>query len=211
MYQLVALAEVDRRVHGLNKLKDDVRQRLSEWFWATTFSAYFGGMPSNKIREAVDHLEHIARGQRAGLPIDMERNCLPLSTHNFKAVRVRGRALKFLTLLRCQDERDRRAAQLGLVGPNAVLTLDRCLQGNRPGARILGDIGVRQRVRDALQAPDEHKELLAEHLITPKAAALFVAKDWKGFSEEREGDIDTWESSILATMGLKLAIPEPTD
>lgn len=201
-YQLIALADVDRRIGGLKNLKVGVKDNLRRWFWSTTFGEYFVGKTSNKIRDAVDHLEAVARDTVAANPDDLKLDCLPLAKHSFKAARVRGRALKFLTLLGSDEERELRADQLGALGPNAMVRLDRKLDGRRAGARIVGDAEVLREVRDAMDDPAAHSQLLSEHLITADAAQLFSGGELEAFTTTREQSITQWETEILCEIGL---------
>ena len=218
-HQLVLLAAAFQ--HVANDDADAVR-RLRRWFWYTTYTGWFQGINSSRLREAHVELKKIAAGtyDPAGTRWPMQ----PLADiaqlpprFDFRAARNRALALRLAEL----DPRDSSAGAWGAVrelterGADVIHTLidarrlDRLDASARrgivsaPANRVLSrpeDLaGLRRRLLDE---PPTDSALRESHAIGATAALALEAGEYALFVEERTRDLQALEQAFVEREGL---------
>lgn len=228
--QLVAIAELARR---LNSDGPDQNQyaTVNRWFWATTYGEYFTGMPSNRIRDAIDALCQAVTEDRNPIPPDLVREIAPIRTFNFHATRTKALALQMTWRIADDQLRERTQRALGEQGVDAVHRLFARRGATLPENRIVALPEELQRVRQGLMPfrdvvlPDTSRDpsaalevkrrargrLLSEYLIPPDAPVAHdvpggeIADAVERILADRRTRIDEVERDFLREIGLVLA------
>lgn len=92
-YQLACLAAGADENGGKLPAAKDKQERLSRWFWQTTYLEYFSGIVDRPIREAAERVRGIVRGEKFS---ERDQVKVPPLPHRFRSQSARGVALILL-------------------------------------------------------------------------------------------------------------------
>lgn len=206
-YQLVALAEVCAR-HG-GELPEDTVDDVRRWFWLTSYTSWFTGMSGKQIRDSIEHLDAVVRGEAQARPDEMPDVAQPLTSYNVQAVRTKAFVL-MLTHEQTDDAaRLRVQRELGLLGSRTIHKLAPGLPTNNPAAYIVCPSEEVRGVREALRGDvDDDRPRLQSHLISPEAARAWRESDPDAFLRIRRALIEERERAFLTQLGLHLDAPQ---
>ncbi|MEM9463146.1 MAG: DUF262 domain-containing protein, partial [Myxococcota bacterium] len=207
--QFVLLAEALRLSPSPSR---DVRMLLQQWFWVTSFTAWFGGVSTSQARRALEEIRELVRGERTSLEVvnlTMPAQPFP-SRFDARSARVRAFMLYLASLGPRSILSDSRHALepgglLTALGPRAlrriIANLGDLELSSSPANRMFADRRHRgQTLRQLLHAADigaetplfvsnnmsdASKALLASHGISVDAAQLIVSGDRVGFIKTR--------------------------
>lgn len=182
---------------------------LRAWFWRTTYSGYFTGMTSNRIRRAVDEVARWAGGDRR-LPDDLPTQVALPRRFDYKS--TRSRALTLLMLFDGSPQHGYLAAQgdlLGREGASAVARLYPNESAQDSANRVVATADDLQQLRQVLQGgiidPGARTMLLARYSIPEAALERALASgDPQVVLDARWAQISAWERSIVESMGMQV-------
>lgn len=202
-YQVTALSEAARRIGSL--LEDAVFERLQRWFWITTYTGYFTGMTSSRIREAVSHVEALAEKEGDALPSARDQEVPALRNYHHAATRTRAFVLRLIEQIDTPELRVAAQTRYGAQGATAVAKLLPEGRGDTPANRVVcatdDEVGeLRAALRGGSQIEDA---LLARYVIPADALESLRAGNTDAFFEARQRKLDKLEQAFIETLKLR--------
>ncbi|RKH95287.1 DUF262 domain-containing protein [Corallococcus sp. AB038B] len=203
-YQLVAIIEALRRI--TRHLSPSQKEALRIWFWATTYTGYFTGITSNRIRDSIDDLFHILTDNLSPLPVDLSRQVQPLENFNFNSTRSKAFALLLVNQIKEKGFRERTARILGITGSSAVERLFPEEASEDPANRVVAlsdELGrLRKVVTQNKPLSESNSALLSRYSVPTDSAPLFRVRDPQYILEERRLMLSALEARFIKDLGL---------
>jgi hypothetical protein len=212
-YQLIGLSEALLRTVGADRLKlggwidDQMCRRVDSWLWATTYATYFTGMTGSRIRDAIDHLQHVVAGSREPLPEDLDRRVEAIDS--FRGSATRTLALVLL-MANAHPDPEIQKQVLARLAESGTKIVDRIFSGI--GDTILGNRVVTvpdelKALRDALERHPSmvDQDLAQRHFIPANALEALAAGpgDPARFLELRGQHLRELEAVVIRGLGLE--------
>ncbi|MEM9453431.1 MAG: DUF262 domain-containing protein [Myxococcota bacterium] len=206
-YQIVIIASVleDVDEQHLESAKND----LYNWFWSTTYTEYFAGTNSTRLRLTMESLGKAVRGEADLLPDDLVREIDPPGRFDFRSARSRAIALGLADRGPCDTEGEPYDGYelLALHGRSACPKLLR--RTGLPRAltegfenRFIAAPGDANDLRSYLLSPDCDPDVAKSHGIDRRAADLIERQDWENFLAHRRETYLAEEQRFAGELGL---------
>lgn len=203
VYHIICLAEA-ARITALRSFSDSAREAIRCWFWATTFTGYFTGRTSRRLREAVEHGVQTAIGFVVELPLDLRLRTALRFTYNFNATRTRAALLAWACGVEDPQERARLLRLLGTRGSEVVVKIAPALPRGRLGSWMIADgrEDVERLHRALALLRLEDREWLDAQAITYDVLNALREERWDDVVTLREEILMQRERIVLDACGL---------
>jgi len=222
-FQIVLIADALGSSRGADRAA--VEDRVSLWFWATTFAEFFAGMSSTRLRGALEHLRQVVEGAAEPLPDDLTRVIEPLRRFDPRSARSRALALLLADRGPLDAEGDRQPP-----GPHAILTehgrhaMPTVLDARSfsvgaaklPENRFIAHPRLVGRLRELfLDGPTllpkaaPPRAILDSHLISAEAVSALGRHAYRDFLLCRRRDLAAMELARIKELGLEVRESRP--
>ncbi|MBB6475780.1 GmrSD restriction endonuclease domain-containing protein [Sphaerisporangium rubeum] len=188
--------------------------RLTRWFWVTSWSGYFAGANTTQIRQALQEMKEFAGGRRS-LSVAGERSRPFPDRFDLRSARVRAFIIwelqEFPERLTAEGARIPAVEVLARAANAAyrhVVTKRGAPAVSSPANRLIMPTAPRVSVRNTLlNLPDHLRDVvLASHGIPLQAWELLRVNDDEGFVEMRRTTLAARERAFMATLGLTAGV-----
>jgi hypothetical protein len=189
-------------------------EELDKWFWFTSYTGWFAGANTSKVKRGLDDIRDFAKGKKNGLnyiDYDTETADFP-DKFDFRYARVKAFVLFLLSLepLPLNDEHEvtepkKLLSEIGSKALHFILANEHNSFANR---MIIGPVryGYAKHVLldNSVLVPID---VLNSHGITEEAYREFKSHNFRKFLKLREKELFRLESEFVTTKGLNYAMP----
>jgi hypothetical protein len=219
-YQLACLIAAAAKT-SIQKNNPRIAERLTRWFWATTYQEYFGGAMNRQIKDAANQVRALVSTQRSesiGIKLTALR---PIQRFHLNSARCRALVLMLLRHKPAQGAARATVTQTQLserVSTEGALSIAKIIPSSEladserdsllsesPGNRW---VALPEHIPDMLAALREsdpvHSAFLRSHLISESAAIAYQEGRLADFIRQRADELFQQEQAFAVDVGAAL-------